>query len=439
MKPHNYYFLSNDLFSLKASDYLLNKYSKNMDVLFVGIANPHFFHVLSLVSNSIRVKKIIAIDNNKSQINHFIKIKNIILESENRTQYIENLFKIKLNNQAKIKLDKVKFKNKYVHGATNDNFIELEKFIWNNSKFSKKLFSSEYNLEAKKTSKGLLIKSKTIGGFTEYFATIISCNPNEYNKIPFSASYGTGFLYSEETFKHIKDILSKVNIEVVNKDVSSIYEKIILNNRYFFQFWWTSNLQNPYFKNKKISKMFNDFNIFGSNKEPNFPEINMILLEDKRFNTNNKIEISDSYFRKRSISNHTKSFLKINKYLKGSKNIEIVNMKSWIDEDKGISKLPKTKYILDSEFLKNSNNKKFTTIFIHILLGHNSSIENFVKVVNKSLKCSKNVIILEHKRAKHRKGITIKKMRDIFGNNFFVDIVNENYFKIRNYIFIFKK
>lgn len=443
LKENNYYFLSNDLVNVKFQ----NIY--NVPVTFIGIANPHCFHVISLVGKKCVFKRIIAIDCNAGQLHHFSKISHTVLNSNNRIEYLQNLFKVKFNNRAIKLLEGFKipfWKRSYIHGCVRkDGYMESEETLWKNLVFDKNRFEEEYNLSVEGVDKGLLINSKTIGDFDRYYATFITASKADYKYHPFDTGYGFGFLRDEESFQNLKNILRDVPITLINEEMSKNYKNLLITNRYSPLIVWISNLLCDYFieKNSGLKEIITLSERCGNNIDPQCPEIDINIIQDKRTEKELSKNIDNNYKTKRRLSVHALSFQSVFNYMKGKKCLEVVNVQRWIDEDAGVSKLPDTNYIYIDKFLNLQNDESFDSIFIHILVGHGSPISEYSKVLKKARLLTCNLIILEHNIASKdfietKKGCLVKDIRNILGKEDVLEFCLGVKSKDRNILMVYR-
>lgn len=416
-KP-DYYFLSNDIVNIKK-----NKGLRKDSVVFFGVANPHFYHVLSEVSFLVNdFKRIIAIDNTPSQIIHFASIRDTLLKSNNRIEFLQKFFNVKFNSNAVEVLQKFTHHNKnYIHGSINNEKLhQIEKYLWDNLSFDEKLFARNYCLPIKKTNKGLLVEAETIGDVTHYYATLIDCSTDKYDSHGFTVAYGSGFLRNEQIFEQIKNILRTTPIYIIYSDIALIFRNILMKNRYHPMVFWASNLLCDYFieKHNGLKNILLDLNKYGRQVEPQLPECDIVVIQDERTKIELPPELNNTNKRIRNWSIHTNSFHKVCKYLNGNNSLEVVNVEQWITEDKGISKLPNTKYILVKDFW--GTQTEYSSIFLHILIGHGVSKEVFVKIFEKAAQLTNNLMVLEHNKKSpdfRRKniGVSLSELRDMFG------------------------
>lgn len=439
----NYYFLSNDFLTLR-----LGK-KKEMDgVVICGVANPHFFHVISLVSRVAPVRRVIAVDSNYEQLLHFKRIYTLILGSNNRIEFLQRLFKVTFNAKAiRILLSlRPSPENVVRGGVAQDHFFQLEREVWHNLHFNAEEFQTIYGLAASIGDGGLVIKSNTVGDINTYYATMICCSRSDYEYWPFTAGFCSGFLRDEEAFQGIRQILHTSPMYLLHDDFAEIYPDLLRSNRYQTLFVWCSNLISDYFitKHPKIEDIIKLSIQLGVQEEPNFPEIDLVLLQDER--TYRPVpEIIDNRRRhRRNWSVHTRNFAVVSRYLRGANNLEVIGVKKWFDEDMGISKLPNTRYLLIDDFLSDASDViRYDSIFLHILRGHGVSMESYVDILRKARNITDNLIILEHNHlSKDFRGtgigVTVDEVRDILGIESFLDFGPGERCSDRNVILVFR-
>jgi len=439
----NYYFLSNDIVKLKSCN--LNP---NRSYVFIGIANPHSLHVLSLLIKYVGIERIIMVDNNQGQIEHLLRLMHLIGQSKDRMDFLESLFCVDFNKKAIEVLKSLDRNLNEIRGAVKrDNYYKVEQLLWQNLIFNRSKFQKRYRLGAKLDDKGLRIVSKTVGGIKEYYATFVCGSLKDYGKWPFTAAFGSGYLQDEESLGNMKRMISSIPIYIIKADLSDVCGKLLLSNRYYPILFWTSNLLSQYFvkQNRRLISVINLLKTYGTNREPNFPEMDIDVIQDMRDQCKFPRAVDNSRkVSNRSLSDHTRTFEEVCKYLTGDENMEIVNVRRWIDQDRGASKLPNTSYMLQDTFNKRQFNKKFTSIFLHILFGHGSSMVDYKKTLIKARSISSNLIIVEHNAASNdfrdtKLGIKKQLINSILGKeNKFVEI-DGKHSKRRNLLFVYNE
>jgi hypothetical protein len=388
-----YYFLSNDGISIKNF-----KGSNKDDMVYIGVGNPDWLHVLAgFIDKKINLKKLIAFDINPWQIVHLRNLINIIKSSQNRKEFVENLFCISLNEKANELLDKTSSNSAYhVPGCgRGTGLIKQERMIWANSSFDKKLFWQKHKLKTTFTETGLKIYTNTIGGFKEYFATVFCVDSNCYQGYPFGLRFGHGYLANEKIFQQVKKVISSLELYLILADVTD-FINLIYAHRYERLGLWVSNLFVPFFMEKEYSlKKAESFILNHTGKKKSLPELDLFIVTDKREYTPLSRIKGRSLLQRFKFSPHTKTFSVLNKLMLPGYSLEIVNVKCWIEEDNGESKLPNTDYIMPDEYL-GKDAPWATNIIFHILLGHDLPLETFKPIFNKAQKYSKRIIVVEH-------------------------------------------
>lgn len=438
----DYYFLSNDVFV----DSFGLKQSKSS--VMWGIANPHFFHVLSVARRRRTFRRIIAIDNNIGQINHFVRLYWLIRSAKDRIDYLQNLFKVTFNDKAIKILKSIQpdYGFRVRGGVTNDKYAETEKFLWKNCVFDEVAFRLSYGLKVLKDGSGLRIKARTIGDINDYYATFICCSRRSYEIWPFTAGFGSGFLRDDNAFNLLQQTLKSTPVYVIYGDITEMYNSIVYSNRYEPQVFWSSNIFCNYFMDKHpgLLKMARKLEKLGKQREPELPEIDLVVLQDKREKFAFCSELNDTFWRRRKLSVHTRNFMKIVSYLIGRKNAEVVNVREWIFLDKGVSKLPNTDYIDYQSFIAADNETFFDTLILHILVGHGISKEEYSVILRKSVTLTNNLIVFEHNREsvdfrKSGVGMTVDEIRTILGTETILDYGPGRRSADRNLIMVYRK
>ena len=437
----NFYFLSNDEIRVNFDKSLKNRHS----ITSIGVANPHYLHLLfelSYYANGIRVT---AMDYNLSQLQHFKRLVDYIRISNSRIEFLENLFKIKFNDVAIRLLNEIRPSPKgYIRGSSfKDKYFRTENELWENTLFYKEEFISEYHLkDVIKTEAGLRIKTQTFGDINTYYSTILSASKEDYDNWPFTSAYGCGFLRSEVSFNVFKRFLAESEIFYIHDDLPRIAYDILMANRYKTIVFWISNLLIDYFikKNPDLEQLKEKLFKLGTNREPHFPELDVVLVQDMREPIKTARQINPNKDRKRTLSIHTKTFSCIEKHIEGLNNIEITNMPVWFKRDNGISKLPNMRYKMANDFLSNDD-FLYDTIFVHILVGHGMPYETYSDLLKKALNQCEILIILEHnKNSKDFKniGLTIQDIRNALGRESTLEFCPGYKTKDRNLLFVYE-
>lgn len=437
----NYYFLSNDVFVDSFG------FRKSEPHIFWGIANPHFFHILTVALGKRSFRRIIAIDSNIDQLHHFLRLYNLIVNSKSRIDYLQNLFKVVFNNIA------LKILNEFPSGSASrvrggavaDKFAVTERLLWQNCSFDGAAFQQTYGLNVTKSELGLKINSNTIGDINEYYATILCCGRRSYPVWPFTAGFGTGFLRDEDSFVLLQQALVSVPVYALLGDISELFRSIVYSNRYEPQVFWASNLFCSYFTDKHpaLLTMSRELNLLGTQKEPAFPELDVVVFHDRREKYLGP-SLHDRFWRNRRLSIHTQTFRKLVLYLEGSNNVEVVNVPEWIVKDNGCSKLPNTDYMELNSFLRLETNKQFDSLILHILVGHGLPKNEFADVLRKSLTMTDNLIVLEHNKESvdfRRDGIgmSIDEIQSVLGPETVLDFGPGKHSADRNLIMVYRK
>ncbi|MBN2106680.1 MAG: hypothetical protein JW832_04580 [Deltaproteobacteria bacterium] len=440
----HYYFLSNDVIQ-----YNVKHTERSEGIVFIGVANPHFFHALGLAAAGTRttIRRIIAVDANHAQIEHFNRVRNLISSSYNRIEFIEKFFKVQFNARAIGLLTAYRARKKnYAHGGLeqDDNF-GLEKELWKNLKFYPERFYNTYEIEAEKTPCGLKISANTIGDINTCYATIVCGSKSDYPEWPFTLGYGSGFLYDEAAFKALKKILASTPVYLIKADISVVYEDLLMSNRYNPIIFWSSNLLCDYFtqKHPPLTKLLEISNRFGTQQEPCFPESDLVLIQDERTKIKVAQQIENSARHKRTWSIHTRSFATVAKYLEGSNCLEIVNVTEWIEQDRGESKLPNTSYITADDFLGLMSGH-YDSIVAHILVGHGVDKATYRNLIEKARGMTENLIVLEHNsESKDFRnsgvGVSLQELRDMLGMESFLEYCSGKKCPDRNIVCVYKR
>jgi hypothetical protein len=439
-----YYFLSNDVVTLRDIP------GAGQPVVFIGIANPHCLHVLGLIAERCDLQRIILVDNNIAQLRHFAGLSAVIRDSSDRIDYLQNLFKVGFGAQAVNILKSfrgVSFHNRtYIHGSlSRDPYGKIEEAIWKDLVFRKEEFLRAYHLQAEATARGLLIKSPVVGGFDTYYATCITASRKEYDHIPFNAGYGFGFLRDEAVFRRLRHALSRTPVTFIRDDITRVCRDLCYANRYAPIALWLSNVLAEYFVEKYpslagLSSFIKE--CCGNSPPVQLSETDIYPLCDQRERSVYSARRQRPLIRKKR-SVHYLSFQKVYSLLRGPRCLEVVNMPRWIEQDSGVSKLPSTEYVLSEHFLKGHASGRYTTIFIHVLLGHGVSWDVFREILARARRLTDNLVILEHNSRssdfrREKAGCRVEDVRGVLGAETFLDFCPGARSRDRNFIMVYR-
>ena len=435
---NGFYFSSNDKINFRYGP-------KGSDCcVVVGISNHHFLHVISLTEQyGNTIKRIIGLDINIAQVYHFLTLLQIIKRSKNRIDYIENLLCIETNNFSKSILEKVKISKKFiVEGAEkNANQFILEKKFWDNVSFDNELFKKKYHLSAKKVEGGIKVKSETVGDINNYVVNLFCGSKSDYGLWPFPIGYGSGYLRSEKTFEGLKSILNNVPIYIFHTSIEQDLDLIMRANRYKEIILYLSNVFCEYFlkKSDKLPISLKELIHIITKSKANPNPLKIFAIQDQRTKKSDitpKRKWLQNPFKKEE---HYIAFQQIENLIEGNNNLEIVNVDNWLKHNNKSSKLINTKIKHVNDFLK-LDFCKYDTIFLHSLLSHKLDQESFKKLVDKSLKSSKRVLILENNICdkyfkKLNQGVSMENFRHLLKNSSFeINYMGGAVSKFRNII-----
>jgi len=442
----DFYFLSNDEIRVNFKKSLKNRHN----VTAVGVANPHFLHVLAEASFCLTEPiEITAIDLNPSQLRHFRNLVTAVLQSETRLDFLSRLFTTRFGPRAVKEIAKVRpQKRGFVRGGTTrDRLYHTECRIWKDASFSADDFCTSHKIRnPQMTRRGIRIEAKTIGDINTYYATLVCGSRKAYDHWPFTAALGCGFLRSETDFLSFRNWLGACKIHPLQADISEVLEDLLMAFRYRTIVFWASNVFIDYFvdKNPKLASAFESLVRLGTNHEPDHPELDLVFVQDMRDPTEIPREIDARKRRRRDLSIHSKTFSIVEKHLVGSNNVEIINMPVWFEKDQGISKLPGTAYLMADDFLESSIPRSFDTIFVHILVGHGMPRDRYERLLNKAMSCGRRILVLEHNREsrdfrRSRIGLTVDDIREILGREQWFEYCPGKKISDRNLLFIYER
>ena len=396
--------------------------------VFMGIGSPHVLHVLAEVIKLCGLERIAFVDLNLHQLGHLLRLVLWILESQDRADFLEKVLCGTLDSESRQALENIPIApNGTIRGARksqkDDGFWEIEKRFWGGFEVDANLFLRTYGRKAELLPGGLLTSQRTVGDIDDCVLTIACGTRERYRQWPFTFGFGSGYLRDEPSFRQIKETLVSVPISFIAEDFSTFAEPFLSAYRYHPIALWTSNLLDDWFSNRMdgIDKLRKSFVRLASQVEPYFPELDLYLIQDERSSWNVPPTLSPGRGRRRPrLSVHTRTFREVSRRMVGERRLEIVNVPTWIDQDGGTSKLSCTDYMLLSEVQQGHLEGAYDTIFLHILAGHGTPVNHFLKLLASVRNRASRLLILEHHRWSpdfwSRGGlITPKEIRAVLG------------------------
>lgn len=418
--------------------------------IFLGVGSPHVLHALAELSVTKDIARITFCDNNPRQLGHLLRLVRFILESGNRIDFLQRLFCGNISPDAREALDEVPEAPRGTirgsnTGRAENQLWELEKRFWAGFKFDPNSFHLAYGRVAERREDGLYTSQDVIGEINQCVLTVVCGAKDRYRVWPFTAGYGSGFLRNEESFHRLKLVLLSTPVSFLIEDITTFAQKYLTYFRYFPVALWVSNIFAEWFvrRNPSLEILRDTLTQLGSQVAPSFPELDIYLIADERGGWKVPDALrGDSRRRRPKLSVHSRTFREVASRLKGSKCIEIVNVKSWIDQDGGKSKLPCTVYSLFKDSKRLIAERKYDTAFFHILAGHGVSRQELGEaLVNARANC-KRLLVLEHHRLSPdfwgRRGLfTPKEIRQFLGKEDEIVYIRGNRAWVRNFLMVY--
>ena len=428
------YFLSNDQFDAR----LGRRCPAEMTLL--GIGNPQALHVIAATASQTRLRRIILCDNKVEQLHHLTRLIDVVLNSDCRINFVEQLFCLKIAGPVANRLHRIQGSPLSVQAKKSQRWYELERHLWQDSDYDQQAFESRYGLATQICPPGLKIEYPNIGDLDEMHLTILSAHREHFPEWPFSAYWGQGFLASEDAFQKTKQTLQQVPLSLVVGDVAELFPQLLTYFRYEETLLWTSNVFCKYFveKHPLLEESWQTIVRLGTQEEPHLPEIDVRVLEDNRNPSRAPRQLQPrAWRRKRSLSNHTRCFRHIASHVTGRTGVEIVNQADWIAQDGGTSKLPGFRYQTADDFLQEDLGVRHDVIFLHILLGHCFPLASWKQILERSrAKCRKLIVLEHHHKASDSdvrgKGIDPNLVREVLGPESILEVIPGQRSKRRN-------
>ena len=389
-----FYHLSNDAIELSGI------VGTSSATTLIGVANPDFLHLSAAVGLAKgEFRQWIAFDNNPAQLAHFERLIALVQRASNRFDFLERLLCIRLGEQARTLLQSFSPLRPWkVPGATpGAGHGELERMLWRDITFDAALFEAATGVRVAAVGNGLKLQSEVVGGMDTQILTILCVDTQEYASTPFSARFGYGYLSSDRAFAGLQSLIDRVEPRLIFADAARDLVRLLLDHRYDRQLVWVSNVFTPYFldRNPRLSEAADHIRVLATRTQA-LPQLDLEVVADRRIaGPLARLKRRGRLGRWRMTS-HYKAFFTVRRWLLDGPAVEVVNMPSWIEQDRGVSKLPATSYALLDDFLTNEPASPADTVFLHILLGHGATEDGLIAAFDKASAISRRILVLEH-------------------------------------------
>ncbi len=372
--------------------------SRSHDVAFLGVADSHWFHALSLTTSlrDASLRRLVAFETRPEALRHFVRMRSAILASHDRVDFLERFFCVRFGTGARHALRHFRpRRRRYVHGCvTKDDYLELERSLWRGCEFDAEAFARKTGLNAEPLSAGLHIRP-TSKRRHDYVATFLCGSREDYTWAPVTAAFGTGFLAGETRFQNLRKRLAETPTYPILLDAPDELDDLLLAHRFQPMWLWMSDWLREGLRDKRVARTREVIAQMGG-ASSSHGELDIWVHQDRRNASWIDRRVNDWGIHHRPWSSGTESLYRVARQLRGSSGLEVVPKRAWIDEDEGISKLPNTRYCPFDAFASDHYDALHSTIFLHALVGHGVDPETFHAVVDKARKLSPNVVIREH-------------------------------------------
>ena len=395
----NYYILSNDEVPGP-----LQFPASGKGWLFLGVGSPHVLHALAEVMRQCGISRVVFLDNNPRQLGHLLRLLRFIRESSNRADYLAHLFCGEITEEAREALDFVPSAGEGSirgarQGGNDDGLWEPEQRFWSGFHLDVDLFERMYGRKVEQRPGGLLTSQGVVGEISRCMLTVACGTKERYPAWPFTAGYGSGFLRDEETFRGFRSALGDIPLSFVTDDITTNCQRFFRYFRYQPIAFWASNLFDEWFAERYpgIRELHKEIVVMGTQREPHFPELDIYLIQDERSTWPVPRALSAGPLRRRPrLSIHSRTFREVACRMRGTRNLEVVNMPEWIARDGGRSKLPCTEYKMLRDLEEKGLDGRYETVFLHILSGHGTPRAWFREGLPALRSRAARLLILEH-------------------------------------------
>ncbi|MCP4891252.1 MAG: hypothetical protein GY904_32240 [Planctomycetaceae bacterium] len=396
------YILSNDIVDTRLSP------TRPEAIDFVGIGNPHALHVLAGLAAQVALSRIVLIDNNAWQLRHLVSLCSDIIATNDRFEYVERVLCLKLTDRARSML--LELDSNSPTRVTYNRWLAkqraaAEAVAWSTGEFDGAAFQTRYDVPAIIAEQQLAIEMSNVGDLPSAVLAICRVPRQKGEKNVFSLCWGQGYLASDSIFTSVRELLVNTSATFVLGDFASVVDEVALLLKYRPVALWSSNVYCQYFvdRHPPLDESLHRIVQQGQQREPNFPELDVKLFEDRR--TARRIPqqlLPAKPFRGKRLSNHTRTFRDVSLFLQdGRTGVEVINMESWIKRH-GDSNLPWLEYCLVSdngtEIDERARSRiiKAEVVFFHGLHSHGLSFDRWTQLLQLADVKRQRIIILEH-------------------------------------------
>ncbi len=439
------YLLSNDHIDSRI------RHTTSDELSLIAIGNPHVLHLIAGLIHQTRLRRVVFCDFNPWQLHHLQRMGTTLIESNDRFEFLQNIFCLKLNDRIRQQLTTLDRPEPFlVKPKWNERKRrqQIEAELWTQGRFDETQFQRQYQCPTRPnvTDKGLHLAIPNAGDISEYLLSVARVDRRRNDPYIFSFFWGQGYLANEDVFQSMRHQLQNLTVSFVVGDICRTLPKLFEILRYEPIALWNSNVFKVHFTRQHLSllKCYESIARFATQRAPSYPELDMLIFNDLRA----KLEIPKSArplgkLRRRPLSNHSRTFRQVARQLNGEPGLEIVNVQDWIDQDGGVSKLPGLDYCHVDQLDDRLVSSEFGILFFHILRGHGMPGDEWASALRKGVSSGAKIIVLEHFAGSNDRdiqglGIDPNDVRTVLGEEKSLKWIPGDRSEKRNFLMVFE-
>lgn len=216
-----FFFLSNDNLSMPVAQH-------PGPCVFLGVASPHSLHVLSLTHARHPVRAAVFIDVNPGQLRHLHRLLQHVRRAEGRIDFLQRVLCVEFGAQAVAALQGLEPEPAaFVRGSDGGRaWVERENELWSDAVFREDEFVARYGVRGRADERGILVETQMLGQPLLQRLCVLGTDARD-GETPLLASFGCGYLRSENAFRALAIALTRLPIAYVWQDISEVLDPLV--------------------------------------------------------------------------------------------------------------------------------------------------------------------------------------------------------------------
>lgn len=196
--------------------------------VFLGVASPHSLHVLSLTLTCHPVRAAVFIDVNPGQLRHLHRLLQHVRHAEGRIDFIQRVLCTEFSTQAVAALQGLEpEQSPFVRGSDGARaWAERENDLWSGAVFREDEFIARYGVRGRADGRGILVKTQMLGRPLLQRLCVLGSD-GRGRETPLLASFGCGYLRSENAFRALARALTRLPTAYVWQDISEVLDPLL--------------------------------------------------------------------------------------------------------------------------------------------------------------------------------------------------------------------